>query len=243
MVSFELDRFDGKAYVTLVAFAQRRLRPGLGGKVVEALCRPLASHPFLNVRTYVRHGSERGIYFLAEWIPNRLAKWLGPLLYGLPYRLGQLEYDTPIDSEALRGMVTGSDAGQLRFEGEIDAAEIPAPVNDPLGQFFLERYVAFTHRRGVGRRFRISHDPWLAVSANVRVTEDGLVDSLGDWWKTARPAGAHYSPGLQDVWIGPPERVTIDQSSGGSEQAGISAVPLGGVPAGVAGRERSSSLS
>jgi len=32
----------------------------------------------------------RGIFFIAEWIPNRLAVLIGPRMYGLPYRLGRL---------------------------------------------------------------------------------------------------------------------------------------------------------
>ncbi len=30
--------------------------------------------------------SERGIYFITEWLSNWLSVQLGPLLYGLPYR-------------------------------------------------------------------------------------------------------------------------------------------------------------
>src|SRR5206468_5090839 len=89
---FELDLRDGQAYVSLVAFTQRRLRPAFGGRVAAMLASPLADHAFLNVRTYVRHRGEAGIFFIAEWIPNRLAAWIGPRTYGLPYRLGQLYY-------------------------------------------------------------------------------------------------------------------------------------------------------
>src|SRR5437899_1103974 len=67
LVPLELDLYEGRAYVSLVAFTQARLRPTWGGAVTEWLSRPLANHGFLNVRTYVRGGRERGIYFLAEW--------------------------------------------------------------------------------------------------------------------------------------------------------------------------------
>ena len=89
---FELDLLDGDAYVSIVSFTQRRLRPTAGGRLAELLASPLAQHEFLNLRTYVRHEGTCGIYFLAEWIPNRLAQLIGPRLYGLPYRLGRLEY-------------------------------------------------------------------------------------------------------------------------------------------------------
>ena len=39
--------------------------------------RPIATHDFLNVRTYVRCGSETGIHFLAEWLSSWLAAKLG----------------------------------------------------------------------------------------------------------------------------------------------------------------------
>ncbi len=53
------------AYVSLVAFTMRGLRPRLGG---AALLKPIATHEFLNVRTYVKHRGERGIYFLADGV-------------------------------------------------------------------------------------------------------------------------------------------------------------------------------
>src|SRR5437868_11246122 len=94
-VPFELDRFGGRAWVSLVAFTQARFRPAWGGRLSEWLMRPVGTHGFLNLRTYVRGGGASGgraIYFISEWIPNRLTAWVGPKLYGLPLRLARLEY-------------------------------------------------------------------------------------------------------------------------------------------------------
>src|SRR5688572_6332271 len=88
LVPFALDLLDGDAYVSIVSFTQRRLRPTIGGRFTALLATPLAQHEFLNLRTYVRDNGTCGIYFLAEWIPNRMARLIGPRLYGLPYRLG-----------------------------------------------------------------------------------------------------------------------------------------------------------
>src|SRR5690348_5003511 len=70
-VPFPLDLRDGKAYVSLVAFTMEGLRPCRGGPLAAWALAPIATHELLNVRTYVRHGNETGIYFIAEWIPNR----------------------------------------------------------------------------------------------------------------------------------------------------------------------------
>jgi uncharacterized protein YqjF (DUF2071 family) len=170
--------------------------------VANWLSRPLAHHEFLNLRTYVRHGDERGIFFLAEWIPNRLATLLGPWLYGLPYRLGRLQYDTTTDRTARR--VVG-EHGSFHCQAAI-AADRPA-VCAPGSQaaFLLERYTAFTHRHGVLRRFRIHHEPWLQVPAQVVIEKRDL---LPPYLLAAEPCTAHHSRGLHDVLISAPQRLS-----------------------------------
>src|SRR6266536_656086 len=79
-VPFELDVYEGRAFVSLVAFTLRGMRPCLGGRLSAWLLRPIATHEFLNVRTYVKRGGETGIYFMAEWLSNRLSVALGPRL-------------------------------------------------------------------------------------------------------------------------------------------------------------------
>src|SRR5262245_1032444 len=77
MIPFELDTRDGGAYISLVAFTQKNLRFARGGRLAHLFAKPLAAHEFLNLRTYVRVNGEAAIYFLAEWIPNRLAALIG----------------------------------------------------------------------------------------------------------------------------------------------------------------------
>ena len=82
-VPFRLDLREGKAYVSLVAFTMRRMRPRWGGRLGEWCFKPIATHELLNLRTYIRHRGEAGIYFLTEWIPNPLSAFLGPRTFGL----------------------------------------------------------------------------------------------------------------------------------------------------------------
>ena len=111
--SFELDLFNGRAFVSLVAFTMRRMRPRLGGRWTAWCFRPIATHPFLNVRTYVRQNNDAGILFLAEWVPNTWSLRLGPALFGLPYRLGDLNYGHHFGDEpgAFAGSVTDTPSG------------------------------------------------------------------------------------------------------------------------------------
>lgn len=205
LVPFPLDCRDGKAYVSVVAFTQRRLRPKAGGWVAALLSTPLASHPFCNVRTYVLVDGEPGIYFLAEWILNRLAALLGPPLYRLPYRLGKLRYDTADAIEA-RGEVKAN--GTFRFRACAEPCATPeGAAEDGLADFLIERYTAFTMRGTTPLRFRIWHEPWLHVPVDVEVEDAALLDATGHWRRHACLICGHHSPGVRDVLIGRPCRL------------------------------------
>jgi len=45
-VPFELDLHHGRAFVSLVAFTMRGMRPRFGGRCAAALLRPVATHNF-----------------------------------------------------------------------------------------------------------------------------------------------------------------------------------------------------
>ena len=57
------DLRDGQAFVSLVAFTMRGMRPRIGGRLGALLFKPIATHEFLNVRTYVKHRGETGHLF------------------------------------------------------------------------------------------------------------------------------------------------------------------------------------
>ncbi len=120
-VPFELDLHEGRAYLSLVAFTMRDMRPRIGGKLMALAFRPIATHGFLNVRTYVKHDGEPGIYFLAEWLSNPLSVHLGPPLFGLPYRFGRLEYRHDHETGKLHGLVIGKQpSGRLEYVSDVD---------------------------------------------------------------------------------------------------------------------------
>jgi uncharacterized protein YqjF (DUF2071 family) len=206
-VPFELDLRDGRVYVSLVAFTQRRLRPAFGGRFAQALAAPLSDHAFLNVRTYVRHRNESGIYFLAEWIPNRLAAWIGPRMYGLPYKLGRLAYrhDPAAGSFDAAVRAAGASFHCSAAPRCVGATPQVAPP-DSLTEFLLERYIAFTHHHGVRRRFAVRHAPWMQVPMTPRISDSSLLGQVGPWFTRAELCGAQASAGVKDVTISRPCR-------------------------------------
>jgi uncharacterized protein YqjF (DUF2071 family)/uncharacterized membrane protein YphA (DoxX/SURF4 family) len=232
-VPFDLDLFDGRAYVSVVAFTQRDLRPRIGGRLAAIASAPLAEHEFLNVRTYVRHGGGHGIYFLAEWIPNRLAALVGPPMYGLPYRLGRLRYASRKPAADRPGRYRAqvvAPVGRMEFEAEVDAGLPLRPARRGLETFLLERYTAFTRAAGVDRRFRVWHAPWRCARARVALRDATLLRAAFPWLAEWCPAMAHYSPGVRDVWIGPPRRLAAQQRKTPMHTRTTDSDPLGAAP-------------
>ncbi len=208
-VPYPLDLREGKAYVSLVAFTMRRLRPRRGGRLAAFAFRPIASHELLNVRTYVRHNGVAGIYFLAEWIPNLFSVPLGRLVFGLPYRPGKLRYLHEHEGCLLYGEVRSwKGRGRLRYRAKLcpNTPFLPSK-KDSLTEWLMERYTAFTAWHGWKRCFRVRHEPWPQCEVKVEVLEDSLLDLTGSWARYARLIGANYSPGVWQVEMSAAQKV------------------------------------
>lgn len=212
-VPFALDLREGRAYVSVVAFTMRGMRFRFGGRLSEWLCRPIATHEFLNVRTYVKHRGEPGILFLAEWLSSRLCVRLGPNTFGLPYRLGRHEYRHEHENGKMQGCVkdAGSDRS-FRYEAELDRkAKFSVCAPGSLDEFLLERYTAFTSQRSKHRFFRVWHSVWLQSPVQAEVRDESLLTGTWAWFKSARLVGANYSPGAGNVSMGWPHGIRAEE--------------------------------
>jgi uncharacterized protein YqjF (DUF2071 family) len=205
-VPFELDLREGRAFVSIVAFTLSKMRPRIGGRFGEWILKPIATHEFLNVRTYVRHRGEPGIYFLAEWLSNPLSVHLGPRTFGLPYKFGRLIYEHARVRGNIRGDVEARE-GRLSYQGDVAARSFVPSEPGSLTEFMVERYTAFTFNRKRRRLFRVWHEPWPQAPLEMNITADDLVGSTGAWWKSAEYLTANYSPGVE-VWMGRPHRIS-----------------------------------
>ena len=209
VVPFALDLHEDRAFVSLVAFTLRGMRPRWGGRLAAWLMQPIATHDFLNVRTYVRHGSETGIYFMAEWLANRLSVALGPTFFGLPYRHGRIKYSHRSFTTTLSGRVEDTAGnGVLAYRGTLHSnAGFRECEHGSMTEWLMERYTAFTHTKGKARFFRVWHSPWPQAPAEVAVTDQSLLERNWPLFREASLAGANFSPGVKDVWMGRPHRL------------------------------------
>jgi hypothetical protein len=115
---------------------------------------------------------------------------------------GGIQYENPV-----HGRVAAPE-GQLIYTGQLENSSRFAPAEPgSLDHFLLERYVAYTARRGVHRCFRVRHAPWPQVRVNVALTDASLLGSVGSWAGNAELIGANFSSGVCDVGISPPIRL------------------------------------
>src|SRR5581483_8239932 len=167
-----------------------------------------------------RHHGEPGIFFIREWLDNRLSCALGPWTFGLPYHFGNLDYHHA--GAAMTGVVR-EPGGERRFSYRAFRERgIPFQTCAPesLDDFLVERYLAFTSRRGRHRFFRVWHPPWPIARVSAEVLDDGLVAGIWRWFKRAKLVAAHFSPGVWDVWMGRPQRIVPSRPRGKSHRLG-----------------------
>jgi uncharacterized protein YqjF (DUF2071 family) len=215
----KLDCRDGCAFVSLVFFRLEEMRPARfpSDRLGRILFRPASNNWFLNVRTYVRGGAGPGIQFLVEWMDNTMGLHLGPFLYGLPYRRGEFECPVKGPDNKFDLCVTDSQTKEsLRVSVVAGTEECKTVDPSSLDGFLLEKYTAYTHRRGVSRYFNISHPHWNVVPGNVQGIDDTIVVGRCPWFKQACLHSAHAAAGFQNVAMGLPHRLRRDLQEGGS---------------------------
>ncbi len=151
----ELDTRDGQAFVSLVAFDFLKTR------VLGIPWPGYRNFAELNLRFYVRHGSDRGVMFVREFVPARLVAWLARRLYNEPYRAAPLS--STVRAEPGRLTVEhcldwGGRRHHLRATGR-RPGHVPAETS--VEHFFKEhRWGYGVTRRGRPLRYEVVHPAW-----------------------------------------------------------------------------------
>lgn len=203
----EIETRDGHAWVSVIPFAMRRLRP----RGLPAL--PwLSSFPQLNVRTYVTLEGRPGIFLLHVAAGSRLAVTIARSLFHLPYHRGRLALREESEGwiftcrprggrQTCEGESPLSFAARYRPEG---SAFRPEPGS--LEHWLSERFRYYTAGPD-GRidRGEIDHPPWTLQPARLDTLEGVWPDAFGIQSDRA-PALAYYSRRQHAIsWL--PKRV------------------------------------
>ena len=195
----ELDTYEGSAWIGVVPFFMRRVRPA----GVPPL--PLLSNFLeLNLRTYVRDGRGRpGVWFFSLDANQPVAVLVARLAFGLNYRLRAMsarrEPDNWIFYECRSVPRSVSQHYRYRATGHSQPA-----IAGSLEFFLLERYRLFAERNQRLLSGRVYHVPYELTSAEIEPVDARVFDSNDLVNPLRQPDHVCYS-GRVDVWVYPIE--------------------------------------
>lgn len=173
---FELDIFDGQAWIGVVPFHMSNVSP----RGVPSL--PwISAFPELNVRTYIRAGGDPGVYFFSLDAANPVAVAIARTMFHLPYFCAEMNVESHegwIDYTSRRAANSGPAA---EFVGRYRPIGEPSPVVAGTLEYFLtERYCLFTVD-GSSRAYRcdIHHPPWPLQRAEAEIAINTMASAAG----------------------------------------------------------------
>ena len=173
---FQLDQFDGQAWLGIVPFYMTNVSP----RGVPNL--PwMSEFAELNVRTYVRVGGVPGVYFFGLDAANSVAVVMARTMFHLPYFSADMrveERDGWIEYDSKRTASSGPPAQFVaRYRPTGDANP---PVEGTLEYFLTERYCLFTVDSSFHAcRVDIHHPPWPLQAAEAEISENTMADAAG----------------------------------------------------------------
>ncbi len=206
-----VDCFDGSAWVGLVPFRME----GLGFPGLAPL--PLVgAFPEVNVRTYVRQGERRGVWFLSLDVDRVLPAAVARFAYHLPYCVGRashLRVGDVLSTKVRRRWPRPSPPGTAGVTTDLVVRTGGATdPDDLLNRFLTARWGLYSvTRRGRLRYAPVDHQAWPLHHAEVLRLDDHLVTTAG----LPQPEGEPHvlwSPGV-DVRIGWPTRTSTAKGS------------------------------
>lgn len=197
----ELDLFDGRAWLGVVPFRMSGVRlrgmPPLPG---------MSAFPELNIRTYVRRGEERGVWFVSLDAASRPVVRAARRWFNLPYFEAEMEVVERGGEVVFRSRRTHRGAPPAEFRARYSpVAPVQSARPGTLEEFLSERYCLFAlGPRGLSRT-EIHHHQWPLQRARAEIEANTMAHASGLRLE-GPPAELHFARRL-DVLIWAPRRV------------------------------------
>jgi hypothetical protein len=177
-----VDTFEGRAYVGLIPFTMREVRP-----VWSPPVRGVSDFHETNVRTYVhREGKEPGVWFFSLDAANPIAVQIARTLWKLPYffarmslfeREGEIVYASErVAPKPIRGVAGGTVGCTVRYR---PLGSPKAALPDTLEFFLVERYILYSHDGTRLYSGRVHHTPYPIQKVEVREWHESLIGVTG----------------------------------------------------------------
>jgi uncharacterized protein YqjF (DUF2071 family) len=199
--AFELDLFEGEAWIGVVPFHMTNVAP-----------RGLPSLPYLsrfaelNVRTYVRAAGRPGVYFFSLDASRAIAVTAARVLFNLPYHVATMTVEADRAIVTYRSQRRSDRTAQFSATYEPDGPSFTARPGS-LEYFLTERYCLYNlTRAGSPYRLDIHHPPWPLQLATAALERNTMPEVNGVRCCDSRPL-LHFVK-RQDMVMWPPVRVS-----------------------------------
>lgn len=194
----EIDLYEGKPWVSLVAFSMERIRP----KNLPSF-NPISNFGEINIRTYIKSGYKTGVYFLSIEGGKILSCKVAKAISELPYRYSKMR--RTINFYASENIVIG-DKFEIQY---MKGKEIKAKKE--LDRWLTERYALFQDTEDWINEFDVHHVEW-------PIQELEIINMTIDYPKFNKlikgsPDRVHYSKGVQVIAWGKNKRKKLPTTS------------------------------
>ena len=169
-----VDTYDDRAWLSVVPFvnADVRLRgiPRVAGFDL----------PEVNLRTYVRHDGDPGVYFYSLDAEGLVGVFGARVAHFLPYYAASMDLEVTDRGVAFASKRRHPGASPAQFEATYEPIGKPKPAPEgSLAEFLTERYRYYTTGPGGLRYANVYHDRWPLRDAVVRIEENTLPAAAG----------------------------------------------------------------
>ena len=180
----EIDLYEGKAWVSLVAFTMEKIRP----RNLPPFS-PISNFDEINIRTYVKNGNKSGVYFLSIEGGNRVSCKVAKTFSELPYRYSKINRQGTIYHSENREF---KDEMSIKYEVGQELIK-----KTDLDRWLTERYALFQDTETSINKFEIHHTEW--PTRAIDIIEIAVDYPRFNKFLNNSPERIHYSTGVQVI--------------------------------------------
>ncbi|MGN7470580.1 YqjF family protein [Brevibacillus sp. SAFN-007a] len=207
----ELDTYEGRAWISVIPFLLtgvrlRRLFP----------VPYVTTFPEINVRTYVRAGSQPGVYFLSLDTSHLLVTKIAESWYRLPYYHTRMDFRANADRIDFQSERRSAGAEAAAFRGSYRPVSEPALARQgTLEHWLTERYTFFCQCKQTSGLYsaNVYHEPWMLQRAEADIRENSMLTPLS-LSISEKPDLLVYARGVES-FIWPLERLLLFEGEKG----------------------------
>ena len=191
----EIDLFEGKPWVSVVAFTMEKIRP----KNLPAFP-PISNFDEINLRTYIKSNNKTGVYFLSIEGGTRLSCTIAKGMSELPYRYSKMKRT---ENKFTSSNPELNDEFQIEFQV---GKEVIQKTN--LDKWLTERYALFQDSEKSINEFEIHHLEWPIHKVDlkkIKVNYPRFKNLI-----TTKPHKTQYSNGVKVIAWGKKKRARTE---------------------------------